>query len=107
MATRKLKNGEPCEHRGCLDHVSHPCEGCGRIGGRSAFAPSELEQARKLRAYIAAHPGVTDYELTHAGFVEDLYDSLTILEHHRLIRRERVDGNGEDRSFAIGMEVPS
>ncbi len=24
----------PCEHPGCLRHVSHPCEGCGRTGGR-------------------------------------------------------------------------
>ena len=22
--------GEPCEHRGCLSHVTHVCEGCGR-----------------------------------------------------------------------------
>lgn len=29
-----LRDGEPCNHPGCLSHVSHPCEGCGRIGGR-------------------------------------------------------------------------
>jgi hypothetical protein len=29
----KWKDGEPCDHPGCLHHVSHPCEGCGRIGG--------------------------------------------------------------------------
>ena len=28
-----LRDGEPCDHPGCLHHVSHPCEGCGRIGG--------------------------------------------------------------------------
>lgn len=27
--------GEPCSHRGCLNHVTHPCEGCGRIEGRN------------------------------------------------------------------------
>lgn len=35
--TRRLANlrdGEPCGHRGCLSHVSHPCEGCGRVAGR-------------------------------------------------------------------------
>ena len=26
-------DGEPCSHAGCLSHVTHPCEGCGRIGG--------------------------------------------------------------------------
>jgi hypothetical protein len=25
----------PCSHTGCLHHVTHPCEGCGRIGGKS------------------------------------------------------------------------
>jgi hypothetical protein len=29
-----LEPGEPCGHPGCLSHVTHPCEGCGRIGGR-------------------------------------------------------------------------
>lgn len=27
--------GESCGHPGCLSHVSHPCEGCGRIAGRN------------------------------------------------------------------------
>lgn len=31
----KYSDGEPCSHVGCLNHVSHPCEGCGRIGGIS------------------------------------------------------------------------
>jgi hypothetical protein len=31
----KLKDGQPCEHKGCLSHVSHPCEGCGRVAGRT------------------------------------------------------------------------
>ena len=26
--------GEPCDHPGCLHHVSHPCEGCGRTAGQ-------------------------------------------------------------------------
>ena len=28
-----FKKGEPCTHPGCFNHVSHPCEGCGRIAG--------------------------------------------------------------------------
>lgn len=31
---RALPDGVPCGHAGCLSHLSHPCEGCGRIGGR-------------------------------------------------------------------------
>ena len=30
-----LKSGVPCPHRGCLQHLTHPCEMCGRIGGVS------------------------------------------------------------------------
>lgn len=30
----KLKSGEPCTHKGCLNHVSHPCEVCGRVAGQ-------------------------------------------------------------------------
>jgi hypothetical protein len=28
------KDGEPCEHVGCANHITHPCEYCGRIGAR-------------------------------------------------------------------------
>lgn len=28
-----FKPGVPCSHPGCLNHISHPCEGCGRING--------------------------------------------------------------------------
>lgn len=31
--SKKYKDGEPCSHRGCLNHITHPCENCGRIGG--------------------------------------------------------------------------
>jgi len=30
----KYSDGVPCDHPGCLHHISHPCEGCGRIGGQ-------------------------------------------------------------------------
>ena len=24
---------QPCDHPGCLNHITHPCEGCGRVAG--------------------------------------------------------------------------
>jgi hypothetical protein len=36
----RLEDGEPCFHPGCLNHVTHPCEGCGRIAGK---APQEAQ----------------------------------------------------------------
>ena len=32
-----LPDGIPCSHPGCLNHVTHPCEGCGRIAGISSL----------------------------------------------------------------------
>jgi hypothetical protein len=29
-----LRPDQPCAHPGCLSHVSHPCEGCGRTAGK-------------------------------------------------------------------------
>ena len=28
------KDGEPCDHPGCTNHISHPCEICGRVGAK-------------------------------------------------------------------------
>lgn len=39
------KDGKSCDHPGCLSHVSHPCEVCGRIGGR----PIDVTTAFVLR----------------------------------------------------------
>jgi len=33
--TKRYRDGEPCHHLGCLSHVSHPCEGCGRVAGKT------------------------------------------------------------------------
>jgi len=38
-----LKDGEPCHHRGCLSHISHPCEGCGRVGGSTQLTRAYYE----------------------------------------------------------------
>jgi len=29
-----VREGEPCLHPGCLQHITHPCEVCHRVGGR-------------------------------------------------------------------------
>lgn len=39
---RELRPDEPCSHRGCLAHVSHPCEGCGRIAGQYVSGAGEI-----------------------------------------------------------------
>lgn len=59
MFTVKFENGEPCAHPGCLSHISHPCEECGRIAGyplpplpgvwRQYFAQLEASLDKRLR----------------------------------------------------------
>ncbi|MDY6895008.1 MAG: hypothetical protein SVO01_06280 [Thermotogota bacterium] len=41
------KPGESCGHPGCLQHVSHPCEGCGRIAGRRSTHQKGLKNGSK------------------------------------------------------------
>ena len=31
---KMLLDGEPCDHVGCLRHITHPCENCGRVAGK-------------------------------------------------------------------------
>ena len=35
------KDGEPCSHTGCRNHITHPCERCFRIAARGEFNPSK------------------------------------------------------------------
>lgn len=42
-----LKDGEPCWHKGCLNHISHPCEKCGRIAGSSKLTREFYENRDK------------------------------------------------------------
>lgn len=38
---------KPCSHKGCYNHVSHPCESCGRQSGRRPIF-SEIEKELRL-----------------------------------------------------------
>ena len=35
--TNDLKDGESCQHPGCTNHVTHPCECCGRTQARGEY----------------------------------------------------------------------
>jgi hypothetical protein len=34
VSREKIEPGQPCGHAGCLSHVTHPCESCGRVAGQ-------------------------------------------------------------------------
>jgi hypothetical protein len=42
--SRQLRDGEPCGHPGCLQHISHPCEGCGRTVDLFVYKPKYTDQ---------------------------------------------------------------
>jgi hypothetical protein len=42
---------EPCGHFGCLLHISHPCEVCGRVAGEGDITVNDLEYEQKLFRY--------------------------------------------------------
>ncbi len=42
----KYDRYKPCTHKGCLSHISHPCEGCGRIGGDGIIYHNEFEEMK-------------------------------------------------------------
>lgn len=42
-------DGQPCEHRGCMSHQSHPCEGCGRISAKGNIYKSPYKIEREMK----------------------------------------------------------
>jgi hypothetical protein len=76
---RPLRDGEPCGHPGCLSHVSHPCEGCGRVwgrwGGGGVRGPSECGEGALNLMLGGEYTLATDREWGHrpllASVVED------------------------------------
>lgn len=45
------KDGEPCSHRGCRNHTTHPCEGCGRI-----MCDSQKTRKYYYKKYFSSKP---------------------------------------------------
>lgn len=59
---RELRDGEPCDHKGCLHHISHPCEGCGRIAGKTIQKLTKEEIDRRLDFIFFRYKG-NEYRL--------------------------------------------
>jgi len=65
-----LRDGEPCSHRGCLNHVTHPCEGCGRVAGRAPKAtPPQAGDwvAEIFEGYSNPRPRIAKVKQTYEG----------------------------------------
>ena len=74
----ELKDGIPCGHPGCLHHVSHPCEGCGRITGRVV-----IEEWRTFNVGdIVSRIGTDEQEIVGINHAGDLIDVKCIKAPH-------------------------
>lgn len=73
MGMYRLREGEPCSHPGCLNHKSHPCEGCGRTAG-ILKRKHEWRAATRNDKYISIADGksIEDYSVcTHCSVATD------------------------------------
>lgn len=55
--SKKLEPGTPCNHLGCCGHISHPCEGCGRVACGLPIEPLEyaVQQEEGRRRWKEEH----------------------------------------------------
>ena len=70
----RYKDGEPCSHYGCLNHISHPCE---EYGSRGVILKSSMECIQNgVNQFVTDHPVNNPWPRTKEQAEED-YDSLT------------------------------
>lgn len=75
---RGLPDGVPCTHPGCLSHVSHPCEGCGRVGGRTALSDMYVGSCGKCYKTPEEHYKDKQGQLWCVGNVNEMYEPIPI-----------------------------
>lgn len=74
------KPGEPCPHPGCLSHITHPCEGCGRIAGQ--FLPAIARKNGKTNLQEDALEDISDV-IARAVAAEDEWLKKPAEERYR------------------------
>ena len=90
-----VKDGEPCNHKGCLNHVTHPCDGCGRRGAglikQAQDSTNKKEKAKQV--------------LEDAGFIGREIESLiNDLSEKRIAELEMVEAK-LDKMLLIAWKV--
>lgn len=69
---RRIRQGEPCSHPGCMSHKSHPCEGCGRQWGDELRRRCEGEAESIFQKWNSCFETKDDYEDMKRLIVEAL-----------------------------------
>jgi len=73
---KNLSDGDPCNHPGCLSHMSHPCEGCGRVAGKPISNLERKKPSQRVRELVVYGRDGVKYEAVLALSVEQLADQL-------------------------------
>lgn len=76
--TEWIKNGEACDHPGCLSHVTHPCEGCGRVAGRGRPWNEERRWAQEYCASFFEESSVKRQTRELAEHYHDVVDEFDL-----------------------------
>jgi len=93
--TRGLEPHQPCSHPGCLSHQTHPCEGCGRIGGY--IIPEVGKKYRHKKGGLYTVIGFARYSETEEDLV--LYQQVMHTENNTSIVWARPYGMFRDGRF--------
>lgn len=76
-----FKDGQPCNHSGCKSYVSHPCEGCGRIGAQGVFRENPFADVFGYDQFL----GYRKIKLVREGFptlmIRDKHGYWEVLEY--------------------------
>lgn len=87
MSDKQWKDGLPCNHPGCLSHISHPCEGCGRIGGKypmDIIADFRAQLEAAYRGLASLTPGGSEFHNDIQNCVDYVKNRVLTLE--RLVK---------------------
>ena len=87
-----LKEGIPCSHPGCLSHITHPCEGCGRIAGSTVLP-------KKIYIWKDKHDGSQTLQLSKSG--SGMYQNVEYLRADTITPPEVVDELEQALKFAL------
>lgn len=62
--SKPIEDGQPCDHPGCLSHLTHPCEGCGRVGGFHVISSTIIKDfGSELKFEVDGKPWPPDVDL--------------------------------------------
>jgi len=90
-----MRDGEPCSHKGCLSHISHPCEGCGRIGGVLKWT--------KMNMYIVQNVNILDVMMKIFLIVHLKINAISgTVKIVNVIQIDQCMKVGNENSFLLG-----